>query len=149
MRPIKRKDAFTLVEILTTMAIIGILLAVLIPALNQVNKSAMNVKQRAQFHTLEMGLETFRTDMGDYPSSVWNTTLYGTYSASQRLAEAMVGRDGLGFHPDSIFHANGRSASNTEIYYPGINSFPDPAKEANLKSRKGRIWSWSRLMPSS
>ena len=69
MRRINKTGAFTLVEILTTMVIIGILLAVLIPALNQVNKSAMNVKQKAQFHTLEMGLETFRTDTGDYPSS--------------------------------------------------------------------------------
>ena len=96
--------AFTLVEILTTVAIIGILLAVLLPALNQVGKSALTVKQKAQFHTIELGLETFRTDIGIYPPSVFDDTLYDNYSASQRLAEALIGMDGLGFHRDSAFN---------------------------------------------
>lgn len=96
--------AFTLVEILTTVTIIGILLAILIPALNQVGKTALNVKQKAQFHTIEMALEAFRSDRGDYPPSVWDGPLYDNYSASQRLAEAIIGMDGLGFHRDSVFN---------------------------------------------
>ena len=100
--------AFTLVEVLTTVAIIGILLAVLIPAFNQVGKTAMIVKQRAQFQNIEIALETFRSDTGDYPPSVWDVPRYGQYSASQRLAEAVVGRDGFGFHPASRFHENGK-----------------------------------------
>lgn len=100
--------AFTLVEMLTTVAIIGILLAVLIPAFNQVSKTAMRVKQRAQFQNIEIALETFRSDTGDYPPSVWDVPRYGQYSAAERLAEAVVGRDGFGFHPASRFRADGK-----------------------------------------
>jgi prepilin-type N-terminal cleavage/methylation domain-containing protein len=102
------KNGFTLVEILTTIAIVGILLALLIPALSAVQDTAMKVKQRAQFHSIEVGLEAFYTDTGDYPPSAWNATAYGKYSASQRLAEAMIGRDGFGFHPDSRFREDGK-----------------------------------------
>lgn len=130
--------AFTLVEILTTVAIIGILLAVLIPALNQVGKSALVVKQRAQFHTIEMGLEAFRGDIGDYPPSAWDTGTYGQYSASQRLAEAIIGRDGFGFHPRSQFRADGNGYNDlgalVPLYAPVVNLTADPD---NLAARKG------------
>jgi prepilin-type N-terminal cleavage/methylation domain-containing protein len=132
--------AFTLVEILTTVAIIGILLAVLLPALNQVSKSAVAVKQKAQFHTIEMGLEAFRTDIGDYPSSAYVLVGGVAYSGSQRLAEAMVGRDGLGVHPNSAFFHFGTdslAAGGNELYYPGISGFTQDAKDNNLKQRKG------------
>lgn len=140
-KPKQTPNAFTLVEILTTMAIIGILLAVLIPALNEVGKSALIVKQKAQFHTIEMGLEAFRTDRGDYPSSAWSTTAYGNYSASQRLAEAMVGRDGLGFHPESLsrWDGNGLDGGGNPfaLYAPAINTLTPAEKNANFKLRKG------------
>ena len=139
-KPKQTPNAFTLVEILTTVAIIGILLAVLIPALNQVNKSAVAVKQKAQFHTIEMGLETFRTDIGDYPPSDYVLSGGVAYCGSQRLAEAMVGRDGLGFHPSSVYSHYGTdslAAGGNELYYPGISGFAQDVKDNNLKLRKG------------
>lgn len=132
-----RCTGFTLVELLTTLAVIGILLGLLIPALNQVSKTATKIKQKAQFHALGTALESFRNDYGDYPPSEWDTGTYGWYCASQRLAEALVGRDGLGFHPDSIFHQSGLDASGGAIYYPEIAGFTDPQKQANLAARKG------------
>lgn len=135
--------AFTLVEVLTTVAIIGILLAVLIPALNQVGKTALVVKQKAQFHTIEMALETFRSDRGHYPPSEWDPSKYRAYSASQRLAEALVGRDGFGFHPASRYHRDGRDKLPADggipLYYPDIGNppFTDADRAANLASRKG------------
>ena len=53
-----RMRAFTLVELLTTLAIMGILVALLIPALSMVQKTARTVKQKAQFHTIELGPKT-------------------------------------------------------------------------------------------
>jgi prepilin-type N-terminal cleavage/methylation domain-containing protein len=128
--------AFTLVEMLTTVAIIGILLAVLIPAFNQVSKKATLVKQRAQFQNIEIALETFRSDTGDYPPSEWDLDLgdkskYGKYSAAERLAEAVVGRDGFGFHPASRFHADGCDINGNPLYAPGINP------QTNIHLRKG------------
>lgn len=109
----KQAAAFTLVEIMTTLAVIAVLLALLIPALSMVEKKAKIVKQKGQFHAIGVGLEAFRSDWEDYPPSEYSV-LYGIAGgnapytcASQRLAEALVGRDGLGFHQDSEFRARG------------------------------------------
>lgn len=117
-KQIKKAAAFTLVEMLTTLAVIAVLLALLIPALSMVQKKAQTVKQRAQFHAIGVGLEAFRSDWGDYPPSDFSD-LYGIAGgnrpwtcASQRLAEALVGRDGLGFHPSSQFRARGLADVN-------------------------------------
>ena len=134
------RTGFTLVEILTTIVIIAILLGLLIPALTMVEKSAVKVKQKVQFHGIEISLETFSTDMGDYPPSSCSAA-YGNYTASQRLAEAMVGRDGLGFHPDSKFLENGTDgtvlAPGNALYYPAFTPADAAERDANLAARKG------------
>lgn len=141
MRGGKVRAGFTLVEILTTIAVIGILLAFLIPALSKVEKSAVKVKQRAQFHSIEVALEAFSTDTGDYPPSTWDVTQYGYYSASQRLAEAVVGRDGFGFHPKSQFNGTGEDSTGKSLYMDHADFNTDyplqTDKDANLSLRKG------------
>lgn len=134
-----RTAGFTLVELLTVIGVIAILLAFLIPALTSVEKTALKVKQRAQFHGIEVALEAFHADMGDYPPSAYDLTKYGNYTASQRLAEALVGRDGFGFHPASKFRADGTvdGTAATSLYYPGIASFTQAQIDANLAARKG------------
>ncbi|MHC4836324.1 MAG: type II secretion system protein, partial [Planctomycetota bacterium] len=103
----KKRWGFTLVELLTTLAVIGVLLGLLIPALNEVTKKATQVKQKAQFHAIGNALEAFRNDYGDYPPSAYTNDLgtsdYAT--GSHHLAEALVGRDGLGFHSSSQFRS--------------------------------------------
>lgn len=154
-RKIKTRNGFTLVELLTTLAVIGILLGLLIPALNQVAKTATRVKQKAQFHSIGLGLEAFRNDYGDYPRSEWDLAKYGNYPASQRLAEAMIGWDGFGFHQSSRFRADGKGdidgdgildpvAAGATLYdvVGGVAaSSGDPAKSQtgaqNLAARKG------------
>jgi prepilin-type N-terminal cleavage/methylation domain-containing protein len=132
----KQQIGFTLVELITTLAVIAILLAFLIPALTAVQKTAMNVKQKAQFHTISLGLESFHQDNGYYPPSQY--TGHGYYSAAERLAEAIIGQDGLGFHPSSRFTTNAladldgdgdgeplyQSHPNfaTDSYYTGANA---------------------------
>jgi prepilin-type N-terminal cleavage/methylation domain-containing protein len=117
MRPNKKtkrtRSGFTLVEMLTALAVIAVLLALLIPALNMVQKKAQTVRQKGQFHAIEVGLDAFRSDWGDYPPSEY-AAAYGVQGdvspftcAAQRLAEALVGRDGLGFHKSSVFRARG------------------------------------------
>lgn len=134
--PKTRPAGFTLVELLTTLAVIGVLLALLIPALNQVTKTAANVKQRGQFHAIGVALEAFRSDTGDYPPSEWNPAVYGNYTASQRLAEAIIGQDGFGFHPSSLFRADGTvdGTPATSLYAPAVDVAANPD---NLKLRKG------------
>jgi len=101
---------FTLVEILTALAVISVLVALLVPALSMVEKKAKIVKQKARFHAIEMGLEAHRSDRGDYPPSQFSPISYGPGSiAAFRMAEALIGRDGLGFHPLSRFRQGGQA----------------------------------------
>ena len=130
---------FTLVELLTALAVVGVLLALVIPALTAVQKSAVNVKQKAQFHTIGLGLEAFQSDTGSYPPSEYSTA-YGYYTPSQRLAEALIGRDGLGFHQESVFNETGRSGTKplycNDSDYNSYYSTPE-LKAANLSARFG------------
>lgn len=134
---IKIKAGFTLVEILTAIAVIGILLALLVPALTQVQEKAQNTRQKAQFHGIEVALEAVYNDMGDYPPSAWDGDSdgnpdYGNYAAPQRLAEALVGRDGFGLHPDTLWDELGQDGSGTDLY--GATAIADSANQA---ARKG------------
>lgn len=130
--------AFTLVEIMVTIAIVGILISLLIPALGLVRKTAGMVKQKSQFSTIETGIESYKLDFnGDYPESTANAG----YCGASKLAEAMVGQDGFGFHQDSQFQADGRDLTDTiPLYWKAIefaNVDVADRKTESLTKRKG------------
>ena len=56
---------FTIVELLTTLAIIAMLVGLLIPALSLVRNIAKETKQKAQLTTIGLALTTFRNDDGE------------------------------------------------------------------------------------
>lgn len=107
--------AFTLVEIMVTIAIVGVLISLLIPALGLVRKTASMVKQKSQFSTIETGIEAYKMDFGEFPESVANTG--DNYRGANKLAEAMVGQEGFGFHQDSQFQADGRDLTDAIPFY--------------------------------
>ncbi len=129
-----KKSAFTMVELLTVIAIIAILVALLVPSLNTVRRIAKEAKQKSQIATIELALETFKNDYGDYPPSDWwapppAPTGPQDYCGAQKLTEALVGWDLRGFHPDSDFRATGRNDKGVYIY--------DPDNAVFLEQRKG------------
>jgi len=119
------KSGLTLVEMLTVLAIISLLVGILIPAVSAVKNSAMEAKQRGQFVTIELGLTTFKNDSdcgGDYPPSTGADPVSGArldYCGAQKLAEALLGLDLLGFHPKSEFRANGVNSAGVFVYDTG------------------------------
>jgi len=124
-----RKAAFTIVELLTVMSIIVILIGLLVPALNRVRIYAREVKQNAQFHSLEAAIELFNNAFDGYPESggLDSTSIGESYCGAMKLCEAMMGRDLLGFHSNSVFRRDGRDATGTRLLY-------DPT---DLSARKG------------
>lgn len=139
IRGLRCRGGFSVVELLTVLAVMGILVALLIPALNMVRGAADIARQRAQFHSIEIALEAFRTDFGDYPPSAANLNESPVnYCGAQVLAEAVVGRDMYGFHPLSEFYADGRVATEP-LYWKEMSDdgWTQAEIDANLKSRKG------------
>jgi type II secretory pathway pseudopilin PulG len=138
-----RSIAFTMVELLMVIGIIAILVALLIPALTTVRKMAKEAQQKAQFTTIELALTAFRNDYGEYPPSHGNDyssdppTPEYFYCGAQTLAEALVGWDLMGFHPNSAWRADGKDKDNGDTSYTGATIGTPADKEANLKERKG------------
>lgn len=127
------KSGFTTVELLTVIGIMAMLVAMLIPAVTAVRNTAKRVKQNAQFASISMGLTAFRNDYGDYPPSNWWDPVPPSgpqrdYCGAQKLAEALVGWDLMGFHPKSDFRANGRNDAGVVVYNPN-----DPVLMAQRK----------------
>ncbi len=77
-RPIRRPNAgFTLVELLVVIVILGVLMALLLPALTGAIGTANDAAVIAEMSSLSQALESFKTKYGDYPPSrvVLNETL--------------------------------------------------------------------------
>ena len=65
----RKKRGFSIVELMTVMSVIMILVALLVPALNQVKRFAKGVKQKSQFHSISVALDMFNAEQENYPPS--------------------------------------------------------------------------------
>lgn len=114
----RKRTGFTVVEVLAAVGIIALMVGLLIPALSMVRRTAKETKQKAQFTTIELALTAFKNDYGDYPRSDWllPPARGSDYCGSQKLTEALLGWDLLGFHPQSDFRSNGYNDDRVFIY---------------------------------
>jgi prepilin-type N-terminal cleavage/methylation domain-containing protein len=134
----RKKTGFTMVEILTVVGIIAILVAVLIPALTMVRRIAKETQQKAQLIAIDLALMAFKGDQGYYPPSDWPLPPNSRYPCgAQKLAEALLGWDLLGFHPNSEWNADGEDDFGTEIYHRNLDPTNDPDDRKNLDERRG------------
>ena len=140
-RQFSHRAGFTMVEMLAAVAVIAILISLIIPALTMVKKSADMAKQRAQFHSIEIALEAFRTDDGDYPESELTNRPGGflpqSYCGAQKLAETLIGLDGFGFHPDSILATDGLDENGESLYLNSEPPVDEEDREDSLRARRG------------
>jgi len=136
---VRRKEfGFTIVELLTAVVIIAMLIALLIPAIGMVRKIVKETQQKAQFTTIDLALTAFKGDWGDYPPSNYQDPRDEICCGAQNLAEALMGQDLLGFHPDSVFRNDGYNEDGSEELYPDdLNPTPGSDDLKNLQSRRG------------
>jgi hypothetical protein len=91
----------------------------------------ISVKQQAQFNRINTCLELFKLENNGYPPSSALDIVGQPYCGAMKLCEAMMGQDLLGFHPDSVFRADGMDDTGKQNLYLSTTD--------NLKARKGRL----------
>jgi prepilin-type N-terminal cleavage/methylation domain-containing protein len=110
MRRTGKAAGFTLVELLTVVAIIGVLIGMLVPAVARARTIAKRASVMNEHHSIGIGLDMFKNDFGYYPSSLPQTnaganinsdrgnsaTVNPAIQGSHRLAFALMGRDRQG-----------------------------------------------------
>ena len=137
-------QGFTIIELLTVMSIIIILIGLLVPSLNRVKRYSMDVKQRAQFHSIAIALDLFNAEYDGYPNSdaMDDQPTPQNYCGAMKLAEALVGQDLKGFNPTSRFRRNGFGTAlpTLGMPYPPYNTCGGGLDIAcyneNIRSRK-------------
>ena len=67
----KRRFAFTLIEILVVMIIIGMLVAMLLPAVQKVREAARRSNCGANMHQIGIAMANYESSHGHFPAS-WN-----------------------------------------------------------------------------
>jgi prepilin-type N-terminal cleavage/methylation domain-containing protein len=116
MKNMKKNSAFTLIELLVVMALIAALVGLLSVGLRQVKIKATDLKQKGEFHGMEISIELFQNEFNGYPDSAVVSEGSVDVCGAQRLAEALEGRDELGFHPKSKWHPAKEASAGLTLY---------------------------------
>ncbi len=147
--PRRRAAAFTLIELLTVIAILGILAAITIPTITGGRDAALRAKTRAQFNQWATALELYRQEYGRYPVIAVNgkvdgvrllAELSGRPTNGESSATELGNRKGIVFYQFSAdeLDADGRlidAFGNTDI---GVRF--DANRDGLIDSSDGGSW---------
>lgn len=67
----RRQAGFTLIELIVVITIIGILSTVLVANFMQVRYKTRDSVRKSDLEQIRLALETYRVDMGEYPTSLY------------------------------------------------------------------------------
>ncbi|WP_448246052.1 type II secretion system major pseudopilin GspG [Thalassotalea agariperforans] len=70
MRLLKKDQGFTLIELLIVIVILGLLMSLVAPKMFSKVGSSKQKTALAQMQMLQTSLDTYRLDLGDYPSTL-------------------------------------------------------------------------------
>ena len=78
--------------------------------------AARKASQAAQIAAIDQALMSFKSDTTYYPESSVDDSGNPAYCGAQKLAEALLGWDLLGFHPDTAWTVDGLDAGGGVVY---------------------------------
>ena len=122
---------FTLIELLTVIAIIGILAALLFPAVGAARRSANKAKARVQFTQWVAAIESFRSEYGYYPAFDSTNLVNGgattTLNGNHLFHDILAGRK-----RDGTALTAGSAAALQNKKLISFYAFPDSELAANF-----------------
>lgn len=120
----RKKNHFTLIELLIVIAIIAILAGMLLPALGQARKSAMQIKCAGNLKQYEMGVLIYAGNNGDVPVPLYHT---GNFKIWTGNLEYFTGA-GIKYDIESMPHAYDYAYVTRDLICPGATFSLNSAK---------------------
>ena len=101
--------------LLVVVAVVGLGVVVFqdLGVTGRLGRQALEVRQKAQLHNVETAVEL----AFGYPPSDAEDPTGQPYCGAMKLAEVIMGQDGLGFHGESVFRADGKDANGVANLY--------------------------------
>lgn len=134
-----RAAAFTLLELLAVIAVIGILAALIFPSIGAARKSANRAKTKVQFNQWAAAIESFRSEYGYYPAFDSTNLINGgattTLSGDHHFHDLLAGkrRDGSAVSTATTTSAGSQNRKRIAFYSFGDAEFtPADAAFPNL-----------------
>ncbi len=130
-------QGFSLERVLLIVFLIVLVLSIILPSIPpRPKRYAYDVKQMAQLRAIDTALELFKSEFDGYPPSDAIDIDGMGYCGAMKLLEAVMGKDLLGYHPDSLFRNYGTDGKG-KLLYPDADALSSEACKANLNARKG------------
>jgi prepilin-type N-terminal cleavage/methylation domain-containing protein len=129
-RPIERpvRGGFTLVELLTVLAVIAILLAILVPAVGVVRRQAAKSKTLGQLTQYATACEAFRAELGFYPSMGATGSEFALAGHNAVFIETLSGFSAEGQAPTTAY-ARRANPRRLRFHTFGESEFAPPASD--------------------
>jgi prepilin-type N-terminal cleavage/methylation domain-containing protein len=124
-RPLAQRSGFTLVELLVVIAIIGILAALITPALSNVMWAARQTKIKVETDQLASALEAYKAKYGSYPPS--NLNIAGDINAQQYLMAHLARVFPRYIYNGNISQITTDISTATTLLYPADTQHFNPA----------------------
>jgi len=82
-----------------------------------------NVRQMAQLKSIDTAVELFKVKCGVYPPSDSMDDTGVDYCGAMKLCEAVMGKDLMGYHLDSLFRSDGTDRNGNVLYPPPSDGY--------------------------